>query len=176
MKKINKEKYRFKKYDDKFILLFKKERAILRKIIPNLEIEHVGSTSVPGLGGKGIIDIAIKTNTIEANKIVNKLESIGFESDLEHLRNNNSTYLKKIIKYKGKERRVHVHLTLNNKFWNSFIVFRDYLKSNKKERDRYNEIKKKASFYAKGEANKYRAYKKPLIEEIMKKALKKIKK
>ena len=32
----------------------------LKKIFPRVKIEHVGSTSIPGLGGKGIIDIAIK--------------------------------------------------------------------------------------------------------------------
>lgn len=55
-------KYIFKSYDPLFKELFDKEKSKLKKILQkNTEIEHVGSTSVSGLGGKGIIDIAIKT-------------------------------------------------------------------------------------------------------------------
>src|SRR5882762_7738322 len=31
----------------------------IRKVEPQLQVEHVGSTSVPGCGGKGIIDLAV---------------------------------------------------------------------------------------------------------------------
>lgn len=169
---INKEKYKYRKYSKTYPIMFKKEKSKLVKAIPSLEIEHVGSTSVPGLGGKEIIDIAIKTPINKVKQVVRKLELLGYKTDPDHPKNSKRVYLKKIMNYNGKERRVHIHLTVNKKFWNSFIVFRDYLKNHNKERDAYAKIKKQASSYAKGEADKYRKYKKALLEKIMKKALK----
>jgi len=50
MREIN--KYVFKKYRKSYPLFFQKEKKRLKKIFPRAEIEHVGSTSIPGLGGK----------------------------------------------------------------------------------------------------------------------------
>ncbi len=167
-----KYKYKYKNYSKIYPEIFRKEKSKLIKVIPNLEIEHVGSTSIPGLGGKGIIDIAIKTPVKEVNKIIKKLETLGYKIHSDHPINSKSAFLQKIIKYNGNERRIHIHLTLTNTFWNSFMIFRDYLRNHNKERDAYAKIKKQASSYAKGEADKYRKYKKDLLEKIMKKALK----
>lgn len=52
-----------KKYDPKFPDIFQKEKKRLTKILAatraNFEIEHIGSTAIPGLDGKGVIDIMI---------------------------------------------------------------------------------------------------------------------
>ena len=60
------KKYSFNKYLDIYRKLFIKEKYKLVSILPNAKIEHVGSTSIIGLGGKGIIDIAI---SVPKNKI-----------------------------------------------------------------------------------------------------------
>lgn len=50
------QKYKFRKYDPKYPLLYKRERMKLRRILgKSPKIEHVGSTAVPGLGGKGLL-------------------------------------------------------------------------------------------------------------------------
>ena len=48
-------------YDEEWPIEFEKEKKILEGILKNfdVEIEHVGSTSIPGLSAKPIIDIAI---------------------------------------------------------------------------------------------------------------------
>ncbi|MCX6759466.1 MAG: GrpB family protein [Candidatus Nealsonbacteria bacterium] len=40
-------------YYQKFLKDFKKEKSKISKVIKNIEIHHIGSTAVPGLGGKG---------------------------------------------------------------------------------------------------------------------------
>lgn len=171
---INKEKYKFKKYNKLYPLLFNKEKQKIKKILPKgTLIEHVGSSAVPELGGKGIIDIAIKTPRDKINAFVKKLKNLGYNE--AHQRDNRRVFLQKIIKKNGKERRVHIHLTLNNKFFNSFIVVRDYLVNHDKERKEYAKIKKEASKYAKGEGKKYREYKHLFIEKLQKRALKECK-
>ena len=161
------DKYKFRKYNSKFKRYFELEKNKIEKSLgKNLKIEHVGSTAVPGLGGKGIIDIAIKTPKNKLNQFMNKLERLGYKPNLEHRGNNKRVFLQKIIRYSGKERRIHIHLTLNNNFWDSFIVFRDYLRSHDKERDKYSRIKKEATILGlKGK--EYRDYKEKFIKEVL---------
>jgi len=54
-------------YDPRWPELFAEERALLDAAIGDLAvaIEHVGSTSVPGLGAKPIIDIGVALRTFE---------------------------------------------------------------------------------------------------------------
>ena len=52
------EKYKFRKYDENFSLLYKRELARLKRLLPrHANIEHIGSTAVKGLKGKGLIEI-----------------------------------------------------------------------------------------------------------------------
>jgi GrpB-like predicted nucleotidyltransferase (UPF0157 family) len=166
-------KYVFKSYDPKFKELFNKEKLKLKKIlVKNTKLEHVGSTSVHGLGGKGIIDIAIKTPIKKKDQFMKQLEGLGYEYRLsEHPANDKRIFLQKIIKYRGKERRIHIHLVFDDEFWESFIVVRDYLRNNDKECKRYTKIKKEAVKYAKGEGKKYRKYKDRYLKNLLKKAL-----
>lgn len=174
MKIINKEKYSFHPYNGEYPRLFEKEKLRIKKVLPDgALIEHVGSTSVPGLGGKGIIDIAIKTSKNKLNQFQSKLEKIGYEYRLsEHPANDKRIFLQKIIKSKRKERRIHIHLTLDDYFWNTFIALRDYLRSHDKERDKYSELKRKAVKFANGEGKKYRKFKDKFLQRLTKKALK----
>jgi GrpB-like predicted nucleotidyltransferase (UPF0157 family) len=166
-------KYIFKPYDPKFKGLFNKEKSKLKKILQkNTEIKHVGSTAVPGLGGKGIIDIAIKTPRKKLSQFKKKLGGLGYECRLsEHPENDKRIFLQKIIKYSRKERRIHIHLVLDNEFWESFIVVRDYLRNNDKECKKYSKIKKEAVKYAKGEGKKYREYKDRYLENLLRAAI-----
>lgn len=171
------KKYVFRRYSKIYPKLFEKEKKKIEKSLgKNLKIEHVGSTSIPGLGGKGIIDIAIKTPRNKANQFMKKLEKLGYESNSAHPRDNRRVFLQKRIRYCGKERRIHIHLTLNNDFWNSFIVFRDYLRVHKKDMLKYAKIKKKAAKISNQDREKYHSCKKGVIDEIQKKALKDFKK
>ena len=72
-------KYEFRKYDDNFRLLYGKEHAVLKRILPKYaKIEHVGSTAVPGLGGKGLIDIVIAVPIKKIKTTTTILEGKGY--------------------------------------------------------------------------------------------------
>ena len=171
---INKQKYTFLPYNKQYLSMFLKEKNKIEKSLgENIKMEHVGSTSVPKLGGKGIIDIAIKTPRNKLDQFLKKLHKLGYEHNLEHQRNNKRVFLQKKIRYGGKERRIHIHLTLDDKFWNSFIVLREYLRNHEKERDKYAKLKRKATKFAKGNGKKYREYKDKFLNNLTKQALKK---
>lgn len=63
-------KYVFKPYNPIWPVLFMRERErIIRQIAVPCDIEHVGSTAIFGLGGKGIIDIGVAANKKDIDKI-----------------------------------------------------------------------------------------------------------
>ncbi len=165
------EKYLFRKYSDKYPDLFMRERTKLRSIFPKAGIEHIGSSAVPGLGGKGIIDIIISVPKNEIKASIKKLEASGYEHR-PLAGEEGREFFRRIIRYGGQERRVHVHLTFHNsKQWKSFIALREYLKGHNKVAKEYEKVKKEAFRAAGGKGEKYRARKTSFLKKLEKKAL-----
>src|SRR5438874_1909694 len=52
---------------------------VIRSVAPELQVEHVGSTSVPGCGGKGIVDLAVLYGEgfLDRAKLI--LDGLGFQ-------------------------------------------------------------------------------------------------
>ncbi len=160
------EKYKFREYDKKFQELFKREKTKLRKIMPNSQIEHIGSTAVKGLGGKGIIDILIAVPNEQINKVKNKLIKNKYKFGLT-AGDKNRLFFEKDYKYNGGIRRVHIQLTSNNSnVWKKSIYFRDYLIKNKKEAKRYETMKLNAAKICEGEGKIYKEYKEKFFKEL----------
>lgn len=163
------KKYLFKPYSNIFPELFQKERERIKSNINMpLVIEHIGSTAVPGLGGKGIIDIAIAVDKEDMNSVSKQLQEIGYEfrpafSTPERL------YLITYLADPEEEiRRYHIHLTYpQNSEWKEFLSFRDYLRDHPKEAEEYAELKKKAALEANEEGEKYRKIKEPIFKKIL---------
>jgi len=51
---------------------------IIGAVRPDLRIEHIGSTSVPGLPGKGIIDLGTEADPAEIPAITDAMYGLGF--------------------------------------------------------------------------------------------------
>lgn len=68
-------------YSPKWKEYFEKEKEHLQKLLGNsiISIEHVGSTSIPGVIAKPIIDIAVVVKSISLpDKLINLLETLGY--------------------------------------------------------------------------------------------------
>ena len=59
-----------------FVALAVGELVAMRR--PDLTVEHIGSTAVPGLAGKGIIDLAITTSAADVPAVAAMLVELGF--------------------------------------------------------------------------------------------------
>lgn len=164
------DKYYFRPYSNKFKLFFSREKRNLKRILPLSKIEHVGSTSVPNLGGKGIIDIVIAVNKNQVQKSKKKLikNNYIFKS---HAGDKTRIFFEKDYKYNKKIRRVHLHLTNNNSItWKNMISLRNYLKNNPKVCKEYTRIKKQAVKICNGKGKRYRQYKNKFLKKITKKS------
>jgi len=165
-KEIVYEKYKFRKYDSNYKRLFFVEKAKLKKIFPTSTIEHIGSTAVLGLGGKGIIDINLGIKKRDVKKSIARLKNNKYIFVESAGDGKERWFFKRDYVYNDKIRRVHVHLTLiDSHTWKKCLKFRDHLRSSKNAREKYTNLKKKAILLEKtGKA--YRNYKKKFIENI----------
>jgi GrpB-like predicted nucleotidyltransferase (UPF0157 family) len=104
-------------------------------------IEHIGSTAIPGLPAKPIIDILGGiTSLIDAPSFIPHLEEIGYcyipeyEAQLPQRR-----YL---TRAEAGYEVIHLHIVeITSQFWRDHLAFRDRLCSNNSLRDAYGSLK-----------------------------------
>ena len=164
------QKYVFRKYSTEYVKLFEFEEKIVKKALGDIAvIEHVGSTAVKGLGGKGIIDIMVGVHLADLDKAKMKLEKIGYEFR-KIATVPGRIFFRKDYVSKTKERRIHIHLVIKGSHeWSQIILFRDYLKRHEDEVVEYTEIKKQALKTANGDGETYRKIKEKYIKGILNK-------
>lgn len=163
------KKYVFKPYSKIFPQLFDAEKKRIAGIIGTTAIiEHVGSTAVPGLGGKGIIDIAIAVDKKDLEIISRQLRDLDYEYRPAFSSSDRLYFIAHLPDPEEETRRYHVHLTYHeNPEWKRFIGFRDYLKSHPGVSKEYAEIKREAAMDANHDGEKYRKFKESIIQKIV---------
>lgn len=157
-------KYTFKEYSKKYPMLFENEKKFLIRILPGVfGLEHVGSTAVCGLGGKGIIDVLVsfkKKSDMTFAKTVLLENNYELMSELE---DRVSMRISRGFLFKN---HFHVHLTyIGSKCWKQTIKFRDKLQKNQSLAKEYESIKKNAVIISKGEGKIYRELKEAFIRK-----------
>ena len=163
------KKYVFKPYSKIFSQLFDEEKKRIVDSIGTIAvIEHVGSTAVLGLGGKGIIDIAIAASKKDLGTVFQKLQDLGYEFRPTFSTPDRFYFVIFLPDPEEETRRYHVHLTHpENPEWKDFIGFREYLISHPEVANEYGEIKKQAALDANHDGEKYRKLKESMIQKIV---------
>ena len=137
MVKIKKQNYKKNK------TLFNKIKKELRiKIGEDYPITHVGSTAIPNMYGKNIIDILIgvKDNK-ELDIVTEKLIDLGYFVSRK-IMNDNYRFLSSIEEETGSG-DIHIHLgILYTKRYSEFIILRNYLLNNADEVINYSNFKR----------------------------------
>lgn len=162
------KKYIFDPYDNIFPILFEAEKMrMLTQINKAIHIEHIGSTAVPGLGGKGIIDIAILAKKNEMAEISRALQNLGYEFRPSFSTSDRLYFVIFLPDPKKETRRYHIHLTHpGSPIWEELIGVRDYLKQHPDAVKEYEEIKKQA-VQNHQEGKEYRKIKDPFLKKIL---------
>jgi len=178
MKEKNKEKsVKISDYNSNVTLIFKRIKQYLENIIPyKIEVEHIGSTAVPGLGGKGIIDVLIITEKDCMKKTVESLVSEGYNFNPEVSTNPDKPFVSGSYKYSDKNLHIHIHITFKGSNENKDLIsFRDYLRRHSEEAMSYYKLKKKWSIESGFDRPKYTKLKTSYIKDILEKAGKELK-
>lgn len=134
-----------KEYDPKWVEMFEQEADRIKSLLGNkiTRIEHIGSTSIPGLASKPIIDIAIEISSSEdAQFIIESLSTLGYPSSREGQDKDVST--ERYLLRKGMPTEYHLSICYADKgsFLERQILFRDYLREHGEDRDTYATLKK----------------------------------
>lgn len=157
-------------YDSRWNEEFEKIKTFLEKGLENciLGIEHVGSTSVEGLPAKPIIDIDVIIESYDKfEEVKSCLEGIGYyhEGDL-------GIKDREAFKYDDKQEFMTHHLYVCPSYSEELrrhIVFRNYLRAHREDRERYGEIKMEAALRNPNDIDSYIESKSPVIADIYRK-------
>ncbi len=131
-------------YNTDWKLTFLKERSLLLQSIKEvrIEIEHIGSTAVEGLGAKPIIDILIGLENFDAvNNHIRSIGKLGYNYVSEY--EDEMPYRRFFIKELNGVRTHHIHMVvLGTEFWVRQIKFRDFLIESETDKNAYCNLKK----------------------------------
>jgi GrpB-like predicted nucleotidyltransferase (UPF0157 family) len=129
-----------------------------------ISIEHVGSTSVPGLYAKPIIDIDIVIGEGSFSKVNALLEKAGYF----HIGDLGITG-REVFKYENKPHLTEHHLYVCNEDSDELkrhISLRDFLRNNEDYRKKYSEIKLEMASKFPHDIDNYIEGKQPVVLEI----------
>ncbi len=119
--------------------LFEEEKARLQAVIGQyvLDIQHIGSTAIPGMIAKPIIDIGIAVLDFEETRVcIGPIEHLGYEYRGEFGIPRRHYFVK------GDPRTHHIHMNeIESRDWRDQIVFRDYLIQHAELAKEYAELK-----------------------------------
>lgn len=117
-------------YDPEWPARFDAEAARIRGVLGAraMSVEHIGSTAVPGLAGKPILDIGIAVSSeTDADACIPLLESLGYEYRGPHGPDPQRRYY---ARDEAGRRFAHIHLyILPAAGWEEKLAFRDALRT-----------------------------------------------
>ncbi|GGI41177.1 GrpB family protein [Mammaliicoccus stepanovicii] len=151
--------------------LFLEEKKYLQSLLKehSVNIEHIGSTAIPGLSAKPIIDILMVVKDSETiDEFTEELSALGYENEGERGVIGNR-YFKKYNQFGEVSHHLHIydegspHIT-------RLISFREYLRNFNGERERYSQLKHHLALDFPANSNEYYQGKDSMIKEFEKKA------
>lgn len=126
-------------YSDLWPKKYTEEAVLVASRIPErLDIQHIGSTSIPGMLSKPIIDIGVLLPTaLNAEAYIQVLESIGYTYYPE------SSSTERLFFRKGSPVEFHLSLAYKDRgsFWERQLLFRNYLRAHPEAIQEYIKIK-----------------------------------
>ena len=155
-------------YDPNWPAMFEQESRRIKDALGSfaLMIEHMGSTAVPGLPSKPIIDLLVGVPSLEeaTRRCIEPMNALGY------------VYIPDYVSWLPGElffRRGppgpwthHVHLMKpSNPRWEAHLVFRDYLRAHPEVAHAYANVKRGLASASKGDIEAYRTGKHTFVEE-----------
>lgn len=155
-------------YDSHWNELFKREDDRIRSVLGEkvLLLEHVGSTSVPGLCAKPIIDILlVVSDSSNETSYIPDLETAGYK-----LRIREPEWFEHRM-LKGPDTDIHLHVFSEGAAEiERMLRFRDWLRANETDRNKYASVKRKLAKKEWRHVQHYADEKSSIVKEIMDRA------
>jgi GrpB-like predicted nucleotidyltransferase (UPF0157 family) len=159
-------------YNPRWPIMYEEEKALILGAIGHIiaDIEHIGSTSVPWLGAKPIIDIMIGLHRLDdAVECIPRLEGIGYTYVPEF----EARVPERRFFRKGPDaaRSHHIHMVERaSAFWADHILFRNYMRTHEEDAMLYLLLKKELAARFGSNRQGYNDAKASFVEAILSKA------
>jgi GrpB-like predicted nucleotidyltransferase (UPF0157 family) len=161
-------------YDPRWPRLFDEEVKRLRAVLdPSLIVglEHFGSTAIPGLSAKPIIDIliAVRSLAVAQSTFVEALRKLDYVYWADNPKKDRMFFVKGMPPF-GSKRSHHVHVTEpHGEMWQR-LAFRDYLRAHPEEAETYERLKRQLAAEHPTNRDAYTHAKSAYVESVMRKA------
>ena len=167
--KIDKRRVEVVSYDPNWKEMYKEESGKIKNIFKDIiiDIYHIGSTAIPGIKAKPVIDILVEVKDIKAvDRYNHKMEELGYEAMGEY------GIPKRRFFRKGENKRTHhIHVfEEGDKEIERHINFKEYLISHPDKGQEYSKLKEKLVNKYTYDVENYTNAKGDFIQEIDRKA------
>ena len=159
---------RLEPYDARWPALFDEEASRLQEAVaaaglPRLVLEHMGSTAIPGLCAKPILDLLAGVAVGHRfGPYIEALVSAGYVHRGEQGIPGREFFRR------GEPRAYHVHLaTVGETFWRDHLRFRDALRRNAELRDAYGRLKQQLAARFPADREAYIEAKGPFVRAVL---------
>ncbi|GAB4214407.1 MAG: GrpB family protein [Synechococcales cyanobacterium] len=151
-------------WESQFLVLAHRVRQALAEKV--LLLEHVGSTSVPGLSAKPVIDLVLAVaDSADESSYVPALEQYGFVLRIREP----DWFQHRLLRYPDMACNLHV-FTVGCEEIHRMLVFRDWLRTHEDERRRYEQVKLELASRTWKYVQNYADAKSAVVREILRRA------
>lgn len=148
-------------YDETWPVQAERVAARIRVAAGGRRVEHIGSTSVPGLAAKDVLDFQLGVTSLEeAAGLEEALASAGFpslgvgEDTVRYEGDAPGDWHKRLHAGADPGRRVNLHVRVEGgPGWNWALRFRDWLRADERARDEYAAVKRELAEKHRGDAD-----------------------
>lgn len=162
---IEKREIRIDDYDTDWPEKFETHARIIAEALGGsaLRVEHIGSTSVPGLGAKPIIDILVVVpGSADESAYLPPLEAAGYVLRVREP----DWYEHRMVRTPEKDVHIHIY-SVGCEEIERVLTFRDRLRRNRGDRSRYEQVKRELAAKEWPDMNAYADAKTEVIESII---------
>jgi GrpB-like predicted nucleotidyltransferase (UPF0157 family) len=168
-----KRKYSISEYDPNWVNQFNSLKVFLTEVFGNkaIRIEHVGSTSIPGMKAKPLIDVLVVVEKMgDFFEEKNKMVQAGYKWGVDYIGPNTLLFFK-IGADSEKLENIHVCAKDAPKT-RQFLVMRDFFRSHPEKAKQYSDLKEVNARMYPGDYPAYRAAKAPFLAQMEQEAYK----
>jgi GrpB-like predicted nucleotidyltransferase (UPF0157 family) len=144
-------------YDPRVVDVARDIMGMISAALPGVTVEHIGSTSVPGCAGKGIIDLMVLYPDSQLESAKEGLQRLGLQRQtVGHIMPESRPMRVGAVRFRGRTYRLHVHvIAARSPEAQQLRAFRDRLRASRQTVERY--VERKRAILAAGVADS-RAY------------------
>ena len=167
--KTDKRRLEVVSYNSNWKGMYKEESEKIKNILSDIiiDIHHIGSTAIPGIKAKPVIDMLVEVKDIEAvDQYNNKMEEFGYEVMGEY-----GIPKRRFFRKGGNKRTHHIHIfQTGNEEIERHINFKEYLIAHPDKGREYSKLKVELKNKYSYDIESYTQGKNDFIKEIDRKA------